>query len=251
MIEALDIISRECFHSFGVLPNARVIDGDATGVVTDMPITFFNGIGTTDFAEEDADRRVRDVIEIFDKPFRWWITPGTRPSNLPEVLARNGLVHVYDSAGMSIDLARIAAPVGNIAQVRSDAQLRVFADVLTTVFERPKSDMEIWTSAYGRIGYDANWAHFIAFDDGKPAATASVLMCGGVAGIYLVGTIKEARGKGLGTAATLAALQHAKERGASIGALQSSAMGERVYRAMGFVSHGMMSMYEWRYNARP
>ncbi len=251
MIEALDIISRECFHSFGVLPNARVIHGDATGVATDMPITFFNGIGTTDFGEEDADRRVRDVIEIFDKSFRWWITPGTRPSNLREVLEKNGLVHAYDSAGMTVDLARIPAPIGNIEQVRNDEQMGVFADVLTTVFERPKSDIDIWTHVYGHIGYDANWAHFLAFDDGRPAATASVLMCGEVAGIYLVGTMKDARGKGLGTAATLAALQHARERGATVGALQSSPMGESVYRAMGFVSHGMMPMYEWRYNARP
>jgi GNAT superfamily N-acetyltransferase len=215
-------------------------------VVTDLPITFFNGIGTTDFAEEDVDRRVRDVIEIFDKRFRWWITPGTRPSSLAAALERNGLVHAYDSAGMTIELARIASPAGSIEQVRSDAQMNVFADVLTTVFERPKRDIDIWTSAYGRIGYDGNWAHFIAFDDGEPAATASVLMCGEVAGIYLVGTVKEARGKGLGTAATLAALQHAKERGATVGALQSSPIGESVYRAMGFVSHGMMPMYEWR-----
>ncbi|HUR80112.1 MAG TPA: GNAT family N-acetyltransferase [Thermoanaerobaculia bacterium] len=246
MIEALDVISRECFHSFGVLPNARVIDGDVTGVVTEMPITFFNGIGTTGFTNDNADARVRDVIDLFGKPFRWWITPATRPSNLREVLERNGLRHVYDSAGMTIDLADIAAPQGPVEQVRSDAQMHVFADVLTTVFERPKSDMDIWTSAYGRIGYDANWAHLIAFDDGRAAAIASVLLCGDVAGIYLVGTLKEARGKGLGTAATLAALQHAKAHGARVGALQSSAIGESVYSAMGFVSHGPMPMYEWR-----
>ena len=116
-----------------------------------------------------------------------------------------------------------------------------------TVFERPKSDGVLWRLAYGQCGYEdpSPWAHFIAWDGDTPSATASVLMCGEVAGIYLVGTLASARGRGLGSAVTLAALHHARERGARWGALQSSKMGESVYRAIGFVSHGMLSMYEW------
>ncbi|HVE72705.1 MAG TPA: GNAT family N-acetyltransferase, partial [Thermoanaerobaculia bacterium] len=253
MLDALETISRDCFHSFGVLRDTVVIDdADATGAITTLPITFFNGIGTTQFDQADADRRVDELIARFGKPFRWWILPTSQPSNLREILERHGLRHVYDSAGMTLDLAHLAQPPqGIIERVVDDAQMHVFADVLTTVFERPKSDIDIWTSAYGQIGYDRDWAHFIAYDEGKPVATASVLMCGDVAGIYLVGTLKEARGRGLGTAATLAALHYGRERGARVAALQSSAIGESVYHGMGFVSHGVMPMYEWRYNAAP
>jgi GNAT superfamily N-acetyltransferase len=253
MVEALETISRECFHSFGVLPGAAVIDdADAGGAITTLPITFFNGIGISRFAESDADRRIDELIARFDKPFRWWVLPTSRPLNTPAILERHGFRHVYDSAGMTLDLANLAeSGPARIERVRDDAQMRVFADILTTVFERPKSDNDIWTGAYGAIGYEDHWAHFLAYDRGRAVATASVLLCGEVAGIYLVGTIAEARGKGLGTAATLAALHYGRERGARVGALQSSAMGERVYRAMGFVSHGTLSMYEWRYNAAP
>ncbi|HYC88409.1 MAG TPA: GNAT family N-acetyltransferase [Thermoanaerobaculia bacterium] len=257
MIEALEVVSRDCFRSFAVLRNATVIDGEATGVITGLPLTFFNGIGTARFSAADADRRVDGVIARFrarEQSFRWWVTPGSTPSNLGEVLPAHGVRFVYTSAGMTVNLARIApVPSVPIRQVRGDAEMETFADILTTVFDRPKSDGAIWVDAYSQIGYEepSPWAHFIAYDGDTPAATASVLLCGEVCGIYLVGTLASARGRGLGTAATLAALHHARARGASVGALQSSEMGERVYRAMGFVSHGMLAMYEWRYNTAP
>lgn len=253
MIEALETISCECFRSFGVLRNAVVLEGDVCGVITDVPLTFFNGIG---FART-TEARIGEIVELYrarGRSFRWWVTPNSQPPNLGELLTAHGITHAYDSAGMTADLARIApVPRVDIRRVRNDAEMDVFGDVLTTVFERPKSDAALWRIAYGQCGYDdpSPWAHFIAWDDETPAATASVLLCGEVAGIYLVGTLAEARGKGLGTAVTLAAMHHGRERGARVAALQSSAMGESVYRAMGFVSHGTLPMYEWRYNAAP
>ncbi|HVG22550.1 MAG TPA: hypothetical protein VND45_00215, partial [Thermoanaerobaculia bacterium] len=203
MREDLDTVLRECFRSFGAIRGAHVIDGDATGVVTDLPLTFFNGIGTARFAQGDADRRVEEIIEIFrarESSLRWWVTPASTPK-LGAILEAHGVRHVYDSAGMTADLSQLA-PVGNarIERVLDDARMDVFADVLTTVFERPKSDAAIWTTAYGQCGYDdpSPWAHFVAYDGDTPAATASVLLCGAVAGIYLVGTLRSARGRGLG-----------------------------------------------------
>lgn len=263
MIEALEIVSRECFRSFGVLRNATLIDDlDAFGAITELPLTFFNGIGITRFSAGDADRRTEELIERFRArrtSFRWWVTPGATPSNLGEILEAHGVRFVYHSAGMTADVGRPSArpdglkPAPHVTQVRSDADMEIFADILTTVFQRPKSDNAIWCDVYSQIGYDdpSPWAHFIAWDGDVPSATASVLLCGDVAGIYLVGTLASARGRGLGSAATLAALHHGIARGAKVGALQSSEMGESVYRGMGFVSHGMLSMYEWRYNAAP
>jgi GNAT superfamily N-acetyltransferase len=256
MIEALETISRDCFHSFGVLPGAEIIDEDGTtGVVTGLPLTFFNGIGTTRLSARDADRRVGELIDRFrarQQSFRWWVTPAASPSNLEDILRAQGLLYVYDSAGMTADLATMPPiPRARITQVRDDADMNVFAEVLTTVFERPASDIPLWTNVYGACGYEepSPWAHFLAWDGEVPAATASVLLCGSVCGIYLVGTLASARGRGLGSAATLAAMHHGRERGAAHAALQSSEMGERVYRSLGFVSHCMLPMFEWRYNA--
>ena len=259
MIEALEIVSRECFRSFGVLRNATLIDElDAFGAITELPLTFFNGIGSARFSADVADSRTEELIERFRArrtSFRWWVMPGTTPPHLGEILDAHGVKFVYHSAGMTADVGRASARPGRlqsaarITQVRNDADMEIFADILTTVFQRPKSDNAIWCDVYSQIGYDdpSPWAHFIAWDGDVPSATASVLLCGEVAGIYLVGTLASARGRGLGSAATLAALHHGRARGAKVAALQSSEIGESVYRGMGFVSHGMLSMYEWRF----
>ena len=251
---ALETISRECFRSFAVLPDAAVIaDDDATGVVTDIPLTFFNGIGVSRLDPARADRRIEELIEPFrarDRAFRWWVLPTSVPPDLARLLAAHGFRKAYDSAGMAADLDDLPreGPEASIARVTNDGEMEVFAEVLTTVFERPQSDTAYWRGAYGAFGYDqdAPWAHFVAFVGDTPAATASVLLCGEVTGVYLVGTLPIARGRGLGSAVTLAALQHARERGARYAALQSSEMAESVYRSLGFVSHCTLPLYEWR-----
>ena len=56
----------------------------------------------------------------------------------------------------------------------------------------------------------------------------------GVAGLYNVGTLPEFRGRGLGTLVSLAALEAGRGDGYRWGVLQASAMGEPLYRSMGF-----------------
>lgn len=55
-----------------------------------------------------------------------------------------------------------------------------------------------------------------------------------VAGIYWVGSLEEARGKGLGRAVTAAATNAGFDLGAEIASLQASPMGAPIYRDMGY-----------------
>jgi ribosomal protein S18 acetylase RimI-like enzyme len=86
--------------------------------------------------------------------------------------------------------------------------------------------------------HDGLWAEgvaaFIARVDGRPAAVAMTIVNHGVAGIYWVGTVERARGRGLGWAMTAAAVNAGFEMGAEIASLQASPMGESLYRRMGF-----------------
>jgi len=242
MYDALDTISRECFRSFAVLPNARLIDEHgAFGVMTDVPMTFFNGIATVHTPSIDG---IIDVFRSRNRAFRWWVRDG-----LGSELLAHGLRFAYDSPGMTADLTRlpetVLPPELAIVQVRDRRGMAEWAYVLTTVFERPASEAELWVDAFDTIGFDGNWDHFVGYVDGAPVATASVLSCGDVAGIYDVGTLTSVRGRGFGSAITRAALDHARDRGATEGALQSSEKGLRVYQSLGFETRAMLSMYTW------
>lgn len=79
-----------------------------------------------------------------------------------------------------------------------------------------------------------NVAAFIAYLDGKPASIAMTIVSHGVAGVYWVGTLDEARGMGLAWATTAAATNAGLELGAELASLQASPMGKPIYEAMGY-----------------
>ena len=76
----------------------------------------------------------------------------------------------------------------------------------------------------------------VAYDGDEPLAAAMTLLSHGIAGLYWVGTVEKARRSGLGRAVTAAVTNTAFDRGATAVTLQASAMGEPVYRSMGYKS---------------
>jgi ribosomal protein S18 acetylase RimI-like enzyme len=79
-----------------------------------------------------------------------------------------------------------------------------------------------------------NVAAFIAYLDDEPVSIAMTIVSHGVAGIYWVGSLEQARGKGLGRAVTAAATNAGFEQGAEVASLQASPMGKPIYEAMGY-----------------
>lgn len=86
-----------------------------------------------------------------------------------------------------------------------------------------------------------NVAAFIAYLDGTPVSIAMTIVTNGVAGVYWVGSLEQARGKGLGRATTVAATNAGFDLGADIASLQASPMGQPIYTAMGYET-----IYEYR-----
>jgi ribosomal protein S18 acetylase RimI-like enzyme len=75
----------------------------------------------------------------------------------------------------------------------------------------------------------------VAHDGTVPLAAAMVLLSHGIAGVYYVGTVAAARGRGLADAVTRTVTRAAFDRGAGCVILQATQMGEPVYRRMGYV----------------
>ena len=78
---------------------------------------------------------------------------------------------------------------------------------------------------------------------GRPVAASSLVPGRGVAGVYCVATLPEARGRGLGTALTVLPLLEAREMGFHTGVLQSSDMGYPIYQKIGFRTTCLIDHY--------
>jgi hypothetical protein len=74
----------------------------------------------------------------------------------------------------------------------------------------------------------------LAYQDDRPVAAAQTMLSHGIAGVYWVGTVEEARGGGLGDAVTRAVTNRAFDLGAAAVTLQASSMGEPIYARMGY-----------------
>jgi GNAT superfamily N-acetyltransferase len=85
---------------------------------------------------------------------------------------------------------------------------------------------------------------YVARVDGRPACCLTVIREGRDAGVFLVGTIPEARGRGLARRRLLHALHEARAAGASVSSLQSSRLGYPVYRRLGYVELCRLGMWE-------
>lgn len=70
--------------------------------------------------------------------------------------------------------------------------------------------------------------------DDRPVGTSLAIRTGEVAGVYAVGTLPDARRRGVGTAATWAAVDAGRSWGCDTVVLQSSEMGFPMYLDMGF-----------------
>ena len=84
------------------------------------------------------------------------------------------------------------------------------------------------------IAADPDVRLFGAVLDGDPVASSVAIRSGLVVGIYSVGTAERARRRGIATAMTWAAVHAGRQWGCAAATLQASAMGEPVYRRMGF-----------------
>ncbi len=94
---------------------------------------------------------------------------------------------------------------------------------------------EVFGSYANRSGLLAeNVAAFLAYLDGEPVSIAMTIVSHGVAGIYWVGSLEKARGRGLGEATTAAATNAGFELGAELASLQASPMGKPIYERMGY-----------------
>ena len=119
-----------------------------------------------------------------------------------------------------------------VERVSSPALADIFAGAVADGFGVPRGFY--WSYAAPGAWDAANVASYIGWLNGEAVATAATVTSGSVAGLYQVTTAPEHRRTGLGEALTRHALLAAAAEGAEEAVLQSTMMGFRLYRRMGF-----------------
>ena len=142
-----------------------------------------------------------------------------------------------------------AVPPGYTQELVHDAAgLADFKEAFVTGFEVPDWAGQAWVDATLAFGIGATpWQMYVGRLDGRPVASNMLFIGAGVAGVFGVATLPEARGRGIGAAITLAAYADARDQGFHHGVLFGTELGAPVYRRIGFRDVGVgMSRYLWQ-----
>ena len=87
--------------------------------------------------------------------------------------------------------------------------------------------------------------HFVARWRGEPCAISTLLRAPLAAGIYHVTTLPAYRGRGLGKALTLAAMQSARRAGYADATLFATPFGYPLYQRLGFETVTTAELFGW------
>jgi len=226
-----------------------------TWLVTDMPDHFMNLVVCTHLPEDGMDELIGNAISHFRdlniRKLSWLVEEGVQAIELKKHLIAHGLTFRESFATeMAIDLtsfpSNLSLPAGlTVVPVEDDETLKQWIQVASIGFGVPKDIQDIWFKFFTYSACTLPFRTYLALLNGKPVATAQLFISAGVAGIYNVTCLPEARGQGIGAAITSAPLLEARMMGYQVGILQASSMGYKVYQRLGFEDYGKLSVYLW------
>ena len=217
----------------------------------------FHGVLRAHLSEEDPEyvnARIDELVEQFrtrNLKLVWPVNPDTRPANLATYLEGRGFKHFQNNVIMVADIHTLhegTLPAGiTIREVLDEDLLRTWYTICMRGFETTEAQSHFYYDAYHLLGYGPGhpWHHYLSYLNEEPLGVASLLLHGGIAGIFGVATVPEARRRGVATALTRHALQEARAEAYRITALSPSEMAVNVYKNIGFQEHISVPFYRW------
>ncbi|HXV99358.1 MAG TPA: hypothetical protein VEC93_13125 [Anaerolineae bacterium] len=211
---------------------------------TGLQVPLCNGVLSAKLKADDVKATFDSLQAKIDEqgaPAFWWIGPQSKPDNLGSLLEQHGLEPAGEVPGMAIDLVLMdnkPETITNftIQKVSNTDMQALWARIAAIGMGFP----DVVTEAMARVEatltdpqYKAQHRYIGLLDD-TPVATSALVLDSGVAGIYAVATIPEARNKGIGRIMTVIPLLEAKQMGYRVGILQASSMGYPIYKKIGF-----------------
>jgi ribosomal protein S18 acetylase RimI-like enzyme len=217
-----------------------------------------NAVLYSRFTSDDSTyihAKIEEMQEFFktrNVDFGWTTGPSTRPTNLANMLETRGFVYCESTTGMAIDLQALNEniylnPDLTITEVEDLETLKILRTIEISGFDASETAAQNYYDTYAHAGFSNSmpWHHYIGWLYDKPVAIVSLLFHAGVAGLFGVATIPEARRQGVGAAMTLHTLHEARKHGYRVAVLSPTEMSIAMYRRIGFQEYCKLLHYEW------
>ena len=236
------------------MPCMRVSESlGVLAVDSGLPCDTFNFICRSHLRESDLSSRLPKILDFFapQTPFSWWVGPADQPAGLGLALEKAGLQRSEAEVAMAGSLSSLQLslplPTGlEIRSVRNATELQDFAGIVAKNWHPPDPNVLAYYQAAESLLLEPGCPLrlFVGYMEGKPVATAELTLAGPTAGLYNIATLQEYRGRGIGSALTVAPLREALASGYQTAILQAAPDGLRIYERVGFAAFGEITEFK-------
>jgi GNAT superfamily N-acetyltransferase len=255
LVTALETNMFAFWINLGRASQGELYEGpDLIRLTTGISFPFFNAVFRAQLSPQQIDTTITETLNYYTAqqvPMFWWTGPATQPSDLGTHLEAHGMISKGELPVMAIDLSAVPQedflPANlEITLVNDIKSLKYWLQIAMVGFEVPDEIFDDLFELELSLGINSKqYIRFLGWWKGSPVATSALYLDAGVAGIYYVATLPEARRQGFATALVLAALQKARALKYRVATLQASQMGVNVYSRMGFQEYCKMGVYLW------
>ena len=198
------------------LNGALCLNDDYAEEMLNKAEDFFNDLGLdyTVWVREHADFELEKLLK------HKGLSPSRRPG----------------SAVMAIDQRINSAELPDgykVKGVNSRQEVEDFSKVVKEAFDKNQEQIDKMYEEDESI-VSENTIAFVIYRNDKPVSSVLTVLSEEVAGVYWVGTLEVARGRGLGSYITQIATNAGFDSGKNLVILQASEAGERVYTKLGY-----------------
>jgi ribosomal protein S18 acetylase RimI-like enzyme len=216
----------------------------------------FNGVVRTTTRTEKLGELVDPILETFlskNLPFFWVDLPEVGTAGLGDYLSSKNVrwEHFKGMPAMSRGLDDLPefslSKEAEITCVQTHQDQVDWLNVLMEGFEEPAASRPDFQQYLFNSLTESKPAfeHFVARWQGEPCAISTLLSANHGAGIYHVTTLPAYRGRGLGKALTLVAMQSAREGGYEDAILFATPSGFPIYEQLGFTTITTADAFIW------
>jgi ribosomal protein S18 acetylase RimI-like enzyme len=220
-----------------------------------FPVSCINGAVRTD-PNVDAEKAIALATEFFRAHNRGFtfVTRANADADFEQRLNEASFICDSDIPCLWIDKPVFVRPYPAGVRIEALTELRHVADIVTVTIaayaetEFPEKQVRaMFSHPEGLLSTSVGGV--IAYQDEAPVAAAITILSptsmGLSAGIYWVGTVPTARGKGLAEICAAMTTNIGFERGAKVVTLQASKLGDPIYRRMGYREYDRQRWYRY------